>query len=373
MSRQGARRHPRTAVIGGGIAGLCVALALRARGAPVTVGEAGPPGGRATLASAGMLAPQYEAEGADALLRLGVLGLQRYPAFASRVESLSGRRVHFRQEGLLVANFEGQEAAAREAAAWQRRAGLEAELLDPVAARSLEPNAGKAASFLWLPRQARVDSQALGPALVAAAEAAGARLVAAAVTSVRSRRGRVAGVELEGGRTLDAECVVVAAGAWTAAIHGLPRPVPVRPVRGQMIRYRPGPAGLSRLVADHGGRYVVPRDDGSALAGSTMEEAGFDETVTREGLERIREGVFRLVPSLRGAPEAESWAGLRPLTPDGRPILGPDPALEGLFYATGYGRNGILLAPEAGRLLAELILAGKADADLSPFLPERFA
>jgi glycine oxidase len=140
-----------------------------------------------------------------------------------------------------------------------------------------------------------------------------------------------------------------------------------------MLRYPPGAAGLERILANHGGRYLVPRDDGSILAGSTMEAAGFDASPSPAGERAVRLAAERLLPGLRGASPSGKWAGLRPDTPDEWPVLGPDPEVEGLFYATGYGRNGILLAPAGGRAVAELALLGETELDWEPFRVERFS
>lgn len=365
--------RPRTVVVGGGIAGCAVALGLRERGVPVTVVDRGRPGGEATRASAGMLAAQYEASGPDPGFRLAVRGRDLWPDFHARLGELAGRAVPLRRDGMLVANRGPEEdAAARAAAAWQREAGLQAELVGPAEAAELQPGVGEATSWLWLPGEAQVDSQALAGVLEPALRKAGAELrVGQAVETVRSRGAAVRGVRLSGGGTLPAERVVVAAGAWTGRLAGLPRGLPVRPVRGQMLRLR-APPGLRRILADHAGRYVVPRDDGTLLAGSTMEEAGFDPSVTPEGLDRIRRGARRLFPELAACEEIASWAGLRPVAPDGLPVLGADPELGGLLYATGYGRNGILLAPAAARLLARLALGEEPEADPTPFRPDRF-
>lgn len=363
----------RAVVVGGGIAGAAVALALRDRGAEATVVERALPG-RATAASAGMLTPLYEAAEATPLVRLGLRGRERWPAFAGRLERLTRGSVRLRRDGLLVACLDGsQEERSAGAAAALREAGLAAELLDERSARRLEPLVGPARAWLWLPEEGQVDAQALAALLPEALRAAGVRLCRGlGATRLRIDGGAVRGVELAGGPRLDAERVVLAAGAWSGQLGGLPRPLPVRPVRGQMIRFDPGGPLLRRLVADQAGRYVVPRDDGSALAGSTMEEAGFDPGTTEEGLAGVRTAARRLVPALADRPEVDSWAGLRPMAPDEAPILGADPEVRGLFYAAAYGRNGILIAPAAGEAVAALVLDADPGFDLAPFRIDRF-
>lgn len=364
---------PHTMVIGGGIAGAAVALALRQLAVPVTVVDRHRPG-RATAASAGMLAPLYEAPEPDPLVRLGLRGLELWPSFARRLEHLAAAPASLRSGGLLVANFDAEEEErAMDAAGRLAAAGLEAENLDPDAARELEPTVGEARSWLWLPAESQVDAQQVAGLLTEALAAAGARLVAGEVSSLQASERAVRGARLACGEVLSAERVVLAGGAWSGRLEGLPRALPVRPVRGQMLRYRPAPSELRRLVADHAGRYVVPRKDGSALAGSTMEEAGFDARTTEEGLDLVHAGARRLVPALRDTPQTDAWAGLRPITPDGWPILGPEPTLEGLFYATGYGRSGFLIAPAAGEAVAALVRGEAPKVDLGPFAVTRMS
>lgn len=359
--------------MGGGIAGAAVALALRARAAGVTVVERSR-AGRATSASAGLLTPLYEATEPGPLVRLSLRGLDRWPAFAERVERLAGGRVDLRLDGLLVACLDAAEEEASAASARRlREAGLEAEMLDEPAARELEPAVGAAGAWLWLPSQGRVDAQALADLLPGALRAAGVSLRSGVEASgLRIEGARARGVTLADGERLDGDLVVLAAGAWSGRLDGLPRQLRVRPVRGQMIRYEIGVAGPRRPIADHAGRYVVPREDGTALAGSTMEEAGFASETTAAGLAAVRSAARRLVPDLSDRPELESWAGLRPAAPDGAPILGPDPEVEGLFYATAYARNGILIAPAAGEAVAAMALGEDPELDLASFGAERF-
>jgi len=361
-------------VVGGGIAGAAVALEARARHAEVLLLEPERVGSRASGASAGMLAPQYEAEHPTPLFRLCVRSREMHRDFLPRLEQLSGTSLGHRGGGMLIPNFEAHEdRRARERAEWQRDAGLRARVLDPSEARELQPGLpGDARSFLWLPDERRVDTQRLVEVLPAALAAAGVEVVRARATGLVIGSGRVRGVRADG-RELEAGRVVVAAGAWSGRLEGLPRPLPVRPVRGQMLRYPPGAAQLERILANHGGRYLVPREDGSILAGSTMEAAGFDSSPSPAGERAVRLAAERLLPGLRGVAPTDKWAGLRPDTPDEWPVLGPDPEVEGLFYATGYGRNGILLAPAGGRAVAELAVRGETELDWKSFRVGRFS
>lgn len=362
-------------VIGGGIAGFAGALSLWERGAAVTVVEAARPGAEATGASAGMLAAQYESHEPDARFRLCLESRIRYTEFAERLEELSGHAVEIRWDGMLVANSDRAEHdAAERDAEWQRQQGLAAELVDPGDAVRLQPGVSpEAESYLWLPEEGQVDTQRLGVAIGNALARSDIRLISGnRVAAILAEAGEVVGVRMVDGRTLDAERVVVAAGAWSGQLDGVPRSVPVRPVRGQMLRFPTAGLSLRRIVSGHAGRYVVPRGDGTALAGSTMEDVGFDRSITEEALQGIHEAAARLLPGLEEVQPLERWAGLRPISADGLPIIGPDPDLSGLLYATGYGRDGILMAPRAGAVVADLALDGRSDCDWWPFRPDRF-
>ena len=368
--------RPDLVVVGGGIAGAAAALAARSLGASVLLLERTVPGGSATPASAGMLAAQYEGSELDDAFRFAVRAREVHHAFLARIETLTGHRIDRSADGMLVVNRDREEhELALRTAAWQSGDGLRAEVLEVGEAGRLQPGLDpEARSWLWLPDEAWVDSRALSRALPAALVTAGVEVATGAeVAGVRSEGGRLTGLDLAGGETVRARRAVLAAGAWSGRLAGLPRELPIRPVRGQMVRYPPGAASLGRIVADRGGRYAVPRGEDGPLAGSTMEEAGFDATTTGEGIAKVRSGAERLLPALEDVEPADRWAGLRPVSPDGRPVLGPEPTLDGLYYATGYGRNGILLAPLAGRRVAESALKPGPVREEDPFGPGRFA
>lgn len=361
-------------VVGGGIIGCSVALELAERGAYVTVLEANEPGTGATGASAGMIAPQYETTDPGPLFRFGAESRRAWPAFGRRLEELSGWAVDFRQDGMLVANHtEEEDAGARRAAGWQRDQGHAAEVLDLTDARRIHGGvSGDPVSWLWLPDEAQVNAQLLASGLASAVAGTAAELrVGHRVAGITRRDGRLRGIRTRDGGEADADVVVLAAGAWSSRLDGLPRTLAVRPVRGQILRLRPASAVPWPLVADHQGHYVVPRRNDAVLAGSTMEEASFDDSVTEQGREEIAERACSLVPGLAEAEIVESWAGLRPISADGLPVLGPDPDLDGLFYATGHGRNGILLAPLTARVVADLVVEGRSPVAWRPFSARR--
>ena len=364
----------RVVVVGGGIVGAAAAIELAGRGADVTLVESDQPGVRATGASAGMLAPQYEAPGPTPFFRLSLLARDTFPAFVERLETLADWPLAFRRDGMLVANLDAsEEEAARGALAWQADAGCAGDVVGPDEALRRHPGLSPdVPSWLWLPDEAQVDAQRLAVALGSGVRAAGARLLLGRrVVRVLAAGSRVRGVRTADGGELPADVVVLAAGAWSGGIEGVPRGVPVRPVRGQMLRILPERVPGRPLVATHDGHYLVPRENGSVLMGSTMEEVGFDDSVTPEARLELAEHAARLVPELADAPVVERWAGLRPVSADGWPVVGPEPELEGLVYATGHGRNGILFGPLTGRIVADLVLDGSSDVPWEPFGPGR--
>ena len=365
----------RVLILGGGVAGCAAAMELAARGAAVTLVDRDQPGTGATGASAGILAPQYEASGPGHRFRLQVQSLDLWPGFAGRIEAHTGWSVGYRTDGLLVANRSREEEdEALEALAWQHELGLPGEIVTPQEARRLHCGVGgRLRSYVWLPRGHQVDSQRLASALADAVRGAGGRVLSGRpATGILTEQGQAVGIVLEDGTRLDAAWVVVAAGSWSSLLGGLPRPLPVRPVRGQILRLQPEEPSSWPLLADHQGRYLVPRENGTLLVGSTMEEVGYDDGVTDAARTYLTEIALELYPGLERARVVERWAGLRPMTPDTQPVLGPEPTLEGLVYATGFGRNGILLAPLAAKVVAELVLDGSSTVEWEPWGVQRF-
>jgi len=369
-------------IVGGGVIGLAVAWRARQRGLSVMVLErdAVPATGGSSHAAAGMLAPVAEAEfGEGALLRAGLDSVGRWPAFADELREASGIDAGHRAAGTLVVARDGAEAAWLERElAFRVGAGLHAQALLPRDARALEPAlAPVLRAAMDMPDDHAADPRALLRALLEAAVRAGVQVrgdtPAAALLVVE---GRAAGVTLADGAAIHAPAVLVAAGAWSGALPGIPAEarIPVRPVKGQIMRLRDpagpaAPALLTRTIRYETG-YLVPRGDGRYVLGATMEEQGFDTTVTAGGAYELIRDAAELVPGVSELVVDDFIAGLRPSTPDNAPVLGPHPACPGLFYATGHHRNGILLTPFTADLLAAQ-LAGDAAAD--PFPPARFA
>jgi glycine oxidase len=370
-------KRPRVVIIGAGVIGLGIAWRLAPRAA-VTVFDRGKAGAGASHAAAGMLAACCEAEpGEEALVALGRDSQARWPAFAAELEGASGVDVELRREGTLVlALTSDDQAEIAHRLEFQRRLDLPLEWLSAAATREREPHlAGKIAGALFSPEDHQVDNRKLAAALRIAAEAAGATIHEhRPVKEIVVQGGRAKGVALEDDTIAAADIVVLAAGAWSRTIGGLPpdRRPPVRPVKGQMLALQMNAAApLLHHVLWAPGAYLVPRRDGRLVIGGTVEERGFDETVTAGGMLTLLEAAWRAIPAVEELPIAETWVGHRPGSRDDAPILGRGP-LEGLFYATGHHRNGILLAPVTADAMARLILDDVVEPAIKPFGLERF-
>ncbi|MGH7563452.1 MAG: NAD(P)/FAD-dependent oxidoreductase, partial [Gemmatimonadota bacterium] len=312
-------------------------------------------------------------EAGEAMLDLCLAARAGYADFVSGLEAETGLDVGYRTDGTLVVALTPVEAGRlRRSAEAQRDRGLNAEILEAGEIRRLEPAVTEAAAVgLHLPDDHQVDPVPLMAAALAAVRSA-PRIEIETGTAVRalvSTDGRVAGVETERGR-LSTAWVVLAAGAWSGGLPGLPRPLPVRPVKGQMAAVRPGQPSIRGIVGGRGA-YCVPRGDGRVVIGATVEERGFDDRVSRVEVDALVASAVDIVPALSAAEVVSRWAGLRPGTPDSLPVLGPDPDLPGLVYATGHYRNGILLAPLTAEVVAALVCGQPEPLDLSAFAPDR--
>jgi glycine oxidase len=325
-----------------------------------------------------MLAAACEAEpGEEDLVALGRDSQARWPGFAAELLGASGVDVELRTEGtILLALTADDQATLTHHLDFQRKLGLPLDWLSPAATRAKEPHlAGKIAGAIFSPQDHQVDNRKLVAALRIAAEAAGATIHEhQPVKEIAVQGGRATGVGLADGTTVAADRVVLAAGAWSRGIGGLPpdRRPPVRPVKGQMLALRmDANAPLLNHVLWPPGAYLVPRRDGRLIIGATVEEKGFDETVTAGGLLTLLEAAWRAIPAIEELPIDEIWVGHRPGSRDDAPILGRAP-LHNLFYATGHHRNGILLAPVTADAMAKLILDDVVEPAIKPFGLERF-
>ncbi len=358
-------------VVGGGIVGAAAARALARAGRRVLLVERGGRGGEATDASAGMLAAQVEAHAGDPLLPLALRGRDAYRRLFAELPLDVAHRIGYHPTGILQVALDEAEAAELAAQGEaQRGLGLRAEWLDgPELARRHPGVARCARGALLAPEDGYVHTTTLAAALRALAYTEGATIVTGEATRILTRAGRVTGVRTTAG-SWRCRWAVIAAGAWSPQLEGLPRPLPVEPVRGQMLLVD-APADWNPQVLFRPNGYVVPREGRVAL-GATMEHAGFDAAPTAQGLAVVRAACAQMVPALAEAPARAAWAGLRPMTPDGLPILGHDPEVEGLLYGTGHGRNGILLGPLTGEILRDLAEHGETASDLRPYSIARF-
>lgn len=357
-------------VVGAGPVGAACARELALAGRRVQVLEAGGQQGQAWQAAAGMLAPQIEAGLEDPMLELGLAAREHYPPLAEALRETTGLDIGLWQEGIAAVAADEHEAAdLRSRVAWQRQQGLLSDWLDADEVQARWPWLRPTHGALWAAHEGAVEPGKLVQALRADAERLGAVTVEDRALALEVRGDRVGGVSGQRGR-YPAGDVVIAAGAWSGAIDGLPRPLSVAPVRGQMLAL-PWPAGAKRAIIYGRDCYLLSRGN-EAVAGSTMEYAGFRPVVTASGQASIAAGVAALSSALAGVTTRRAWAGLRPMTPDGLPILGREPKLEGLWYATGHGRHGILLAGLTGLLIRQVIAGESPAEDLGAFAPERF-
>jgi glycine oxidase len=325
-----------------------------------------------------MLAACCEAEpGEEDLVALGRDSQARWPAFAEELLQLSGIDVELRREGtLMLALTSDDQAKLAHELEFQHKLGLPLEWLSAGATRAREPHlAGKIAGSVFSPQDHQVDSRKLVAALRIAAERTGAEIREhRPVKEISVRAGRSIGVVLEDGTRVEADIVVLAAGAWSRGIAGLPpdRRPPVRPVKGQLLALRMDAAApLLNHVLWAPGAYLVPRRNGRLIVGATVEEKGFDNTITAGGMLTLLEAAWRAIPAIEELPVDEIWVGHRPGSRDDAPILGRAP-LDDLFYATGHHRNGILLAPVTADAMAKLILDDVVEPAIRPFGLERF-
>ncbi|HSK39520.1 MAG TPA: glycine oxidase ThiO [Arenibaculum sp.] len=370
--------RPSVAIVGAGVIGLGIAWRLASAGCRVEVFDRGTAGSGASRAAAGMLAAGVETEpGEDALLRLNLLSQGMWPAFAAELEAASGMSVDLRSEGTLVVALNADDVGRlRFNHRLQQEAGIDIRWLTGSQAREREPFLSpRVTAALFSPNDHQVDNRKLGHALLRAATKAGAVVrERCPVDRIAVEAGRAHGV-VAGGTLHAADVVVLAAGAWSRLVEGLPdaeRPQ-IRPIKGQMLALRMSPdEPLLRHVVWAPGAYLVPRLDGQLIVGATVEERGFDETMTAGGLLALLDGVWRVLPGVEELPVVETWVGFRPGSRDDAPILGPG-RIGGLVLATGHHRNGILLTPITADAVSRAILTGTVPDEIAAFGPARFA
>ena len=348
-------------VIGGGLIGLASALALAKRGVRTrVVGEHR--SGEASPAAAGMLAPSVERAVGPAH-DFAIAARDRFPSYIDDLAERTSIRVPLNRLGILQValsekGIKGLQRSALSTARW----------LDPTELRELEPRLSHGLGAMYNADDGAVDNTILLQAMESAISASDVvEKIDDSVTRVATREGPCS-VHLKSGTTLEADHVVLAAGAWCATITGARFARAVAPARGQLVLYSSCP--LRHVVYGPRG-YLVPRGDGT-IGGSTMESTGFDASVTDAGVRKVRGASEEICPQLVNAAPPRAWAGLRPVTPDMLPLLGRDPDHPALIYACGHSRNGVLMAPLTGDVVADLVTGAPLSHDLTQFRPDRF-
>lgn len=329
--------------------------------------------GQASIAAAGMLAPLAETERTGPLVALGLDSLRRYPAFVSALREETGAALELSGPGTLrVAADRVEEEALAAAFAWQKTAGMPLDWLDAGAVRRLEPAlSDRVRAAVLSPEERHVEPRALLAALTAACLRRGVRMETSSVIGFKTRAKRVTAVETSRGSSSCAQAVI-AGGAWSAILaRRLGAELPLFPVRGQLLALRCRPPLLRHTIYSHRG-YLVPRTEGRVVVGATVEQVGFDPATTKAGEAALLASARSLAPSLATLSVESLWAGLRPASGDGLPVLGRLPGWRNAFIAAGHFRNGILLAPITADLLSQLILGVAPEASLKPFGAERW-
>lgn len=363
-------------IIGGGVIGLSLARELHKKGLKkITILERGALGREASFAAAGMLAPNAETEKSDAFYRFCDESNRLYPQFAAELLDETGVDIELEQQGTLyLALSENDSADIRRRFEWQKTAGLAVEHFTAQETRRSEPFVSPdVRESLFFPNDWQVENRQLLRALAKYAAVNGIEIHEnTAVTGILSENGKVVGARATNAKFF-AEKTVIAAGAWSSLLkNDFAASIPsVKPIRGQIIVFQTAKRLFEKVIYSPRG-YLVPRRDGRILIGATVEDAGFDKTVTAEGERFLREIAHEIAPSLANLEISETWAGLRPLAADAFPILGSFPPVENFYLATAHYRNGILLAPLTAQITAGKIVENNDSEYLEIFSPRRF-
>jgi glycine oxidase len=363
------------AIAGGGLIGGSIALELARAGLRVGVFDRQEPGREASWAGAGILSAAPENPGMIPAVPLCKASLALYPEFVAMVEEISGERTGFRPKGTIEALFSRDARTELSTLiALHHGLGLKAEPLRAEDAREMEPALSEEVEAgILRPDEASVDNRALTRAVLAAAHRSGVEIFpSCGVESIWREDGkqqRCTGVVLQNEK-VEATWTIIAAGCFSAGLEGVNAYAPVRPAKGQMVALRADALKIERVLWSEK-IYLVPRDDGRILAGATVEYTGFEKEITAGGIQKILSAAIELAPGLAAAQIEETWAGLRPDSPDHLPILGPT-GLDGLLIATGHFRSGILLAPVTARLIFEWVTEQRVSVDWERFSPMRF-
>jgi len=360
-------------IVGGGVIGLSVARELAVQGKSVLVLDRGNTRDATSWAAAGMLAPQSEADGASPFFDLCLASAKLYRDWANHLHEESGIDPEYADSGLLyVASTEEALCRLKRGLEWQQSMGLRGEFLSPEAAVQLEPHLTlPMAGAVFMPDECHVTPRRLLEALAGACTERGVEIRSGVrVLDVQRVGGRAAGVHTST-EQFAARAVVIASGVRSPEIGGLSPAIPVTPRKGQILSLASDAREFRHMIRwEHA--YMVPRRSGELIIGATNEDAGFDRSITPAGVGSLLQHAQQLSMHVAQLPIGEIWTGLRPATPDGLPVIGRT-AVEGLFYATGHYRNGILLAPVTASSVVSLIDNRPAPVPLEPFAPSRFA
>jgi len=353
-------------VIGGGVIGLSIARELAGRKSVLVV-DRGPTGHGTSRAAAGMLTPLSEADDQGPFFQLSRASHALYPRFIEEVQAESRLDANYGEEGVLcLASTEPAACVLRHRYEWQKNAGFRVEFLSEADVHTMEPLiTAPIEAAVFIPGESSVAPRRLVNALREACLNRGVDIrTGLTVEGISEKQ-----VHIEGS-TLSADSIVVASGVWSGNLAGLHPPIPVQPRKGQILSLGM-PAGAFRRMIRWGSSYFMPRPTGELVVGATSEDAGFDLSNTPAGLSRLLVDAQQISSHVGAYPILETWAGLRPATPDGLPILGCS-AIPGVIYATGHFRNGVLLAPVTAKIVSELIEGRKPSLPIDAYSPFRF-
>lgn len=367
---------PDVLILGGGVIGCSIAYYLSKAGASVTVVERGDIGGATSGAAAGILAPLIESGGPGSFVDLGVASLRMFPSLADELRDVSGVDIEYMKNGVLdLALSETEERELRARHTWQVSQGFQTRWVTPAEARKIEPGLSpELRGGLYSTEEGQVSGLRLARAFAQGAARYGATFILGAkARGLIAANGRVTGAKFAD-RDLTAGHVILATGAWTGMwSEWLGPKLPVQPVRGQILSIHHIPVPVRHIIFGGGHGYLTPKPDGSVWVGATQEEVGYDSRVTAAGVAFLLNLIPYLAPGLAQGTFQRAWAQLRPGSPDNLPLIGPIPDWQGVTVASGHFRNGILLAPITGKLVAELLIEGEPSISLEPFSPARFA
>lgn len=361
--------RPDYIIVGAGLIGMLTAHELASAGLSVTMLEKGRPARESSWAGGGILSPLYPWRYNDAINALAQLSQQRYPAFCQQLLEHTGIDPQWVRSGLLITDIDDATAVDH----WAQRFAVDLQWVTDAQARQLEPQLGiHPPRCAWLPDVGQVRNPCLVQALQARIEQLGVEIRSdCPVLGWSIEGGRITAVSTPHG-DLSAGRYVVASGAWSGdLLEATGIQLPIVPVRGQMLLFD-GPPGLLSPITLHEGRYAIPRRDGHVLFGSTLEYTGYVKETTDAARQELTRAAFALLPALAGLPIVRHWAGLRPGSPDGTPVIGPHPEIANLSVNAGHFRNGVILGLASVHLLTDVLLGRTPALDIGPYLPEKF-